>query len=261
MIIPQTPFLQAAVLQRDKVPTFQSYPFNLPCIAGLNRLELHPAVTFFVGENGSGKSTLLEALAVKLDMNAEGGAHGLHFASHDTHSPLHKYLRLERSFGVRPTDGCFLRAESFYNVATELERIEREFPGKSPFYAYGGKSLHAQSHGESFLAFLINRLQGGGIYLFDEPEAALSPQRQLSVLAYLHRLVHHHSQLIIATHSPILLAYPQAWIYQFSESGIARVDYTDTEHYRVTRDFLNRHERMTHILLADEEDDLKKTER
>ena len=122
---------------------------------------------------------------------------------------------------------------------------------------YGGKSLHAQSHGEAFLSLLANRLQGGGIYLFDEPEAALSPQRQLSVLTLLHRLVQHRSQLIIATHSPILLAYPQARIFQFSEAGIAEIKYTETEQYRITRDFLNRPERMLEILLAAEDEDLK----
>jgi predicted ATPase len=166
---------------------------------------------------------------------------------------------LERGFG-RPTDGFFLRAESLYNVASELERIEAEVPGKKPFHAYGGKSLHRQSHGESFLAVMKERLQGGGVYLFDEPEAALSPQRQLSVLALMHRLIYHQSQLIIATHSPILLAYPHARIYQFSENGIAEVKYTDTEHYQITKDFLNRHERMLELLLNTEDADLESTQ-
>lgn len=252
MIIPKHPFIRAVSLKRDEVPSFKRYPFSLPCISGLDRLELHPAVTFFVGENGSGKSTLLEAIAVKYGFNAEGGSKNFNFSTRPTHSELHDHLRIERGV-ARATDGYFLRAESFYNVASEVDELG--------VGGYGDRSLHAQSHGEAFLALMTNRFQGEGVYLLDEPEAALSPQRQLSVLAYLHRLVHHHSQLIIATHSPILLAYPQAWIYQFSDSGIARVDYTDTEHYRVTRDFLNRHERMTHILLADEEDDLKRTER
>lgn len=124
-------------------------------------------------------------------------------------------------------------------------------------HSYGGQSLHAQSHGESFLALLTNRLQGGGIYLFDEPEAALSPQRQLSVLPLLHRLVYHRSQLVIATHSPILLAYPHARILEFGEQGIREIAYADTEHFRITKDFLNRPERMLELLLGDEEADLQ----
>jgi predicted ATPase len=129
------------------------------------------------------------------------------------------------------------------------------------FAAYGGKSLHAQSHGEAFLALLTHRLQGGGLYLFDEPEAALSPQRQLAVLTLLHRLVYHRSQLIIATHSPILLSYPHARIFEFSEQGIKETTYTETEHFRVTRDFLHHHERMLDLLLGEEEADLIARER
>ncbi len=245
-------FLPAFRLMRDEVPDFSQYPFNIPAIRSLDRIELHPAVTFFVGENGSGKSTLLEALAVKLRFNAEGGSRNLDFATHETHSDLFDFLRLERRGHF--TDGWFLRAESFYNVATQLEHL-------GPTISYGGKSLHDQSHGEAFLALLANRLQGDGIYLFDEPEAALSPQRQLSVLTLLHRLVYHRSQLVIATHSPILLAYPHARISEFGDHGIREIAYTETEHYRITKDFLNRHERMLDILLDEEELDLKSKER
>lgn len=252
MIIPKYPFIKAVCLKRDAVPGFERYPFHLPCVRDLTRLELHPAVTFFVGENGAGKSTLLEAIAVKFGFNAEGGSKSFDFSTRETHSELYDYLFLDRGV-ARATDGYFLRAESFYNVASQVDSLG--------VGGYGDKSLHAQSHGEAFLSLVTNRFQGEGVYLLDEPEAALSPVRQMSVLSYLHRLVYHHSQLIIATHSPILLAYPQAWIYQFSESGIARVNYTDTDHYRVTKDFLNRHERMTEILLEDEECDLRKTER
>jgi predicted ATPase len=257
-------FLNAVRLERDAVENFDKYPFCVPAIRHLHSLEFHPAVTFFVGENGSGKSTLLEALAIKIGFSAEGGDGRLQFSTRDTHSPLHEYLQLERVFGRRNTDSYFLRAESFYNVASELEKIEEEFPSKNPkgpFRAYGGKSLHAQSHGEAFLALLTNRLQGDGIYLFDEPEAALSPQRQLSVLTLLHRLVYHQSQVIIATHSPILLAYPNAKIYQFTSDGISEIKYTDTEHYQITKDFLNRHERMLEILFSAEDADLKSKER
>jgi predicted ATPase len=252
-------YFEAVKLVRDQVENFEVYPFSIPSIRHLHRLEFHPAVTFFIGENGSGKSTLLEAIAVKAGFSAEGGDRQLQFGTHDTHSPLHDCLTLERSFG-RPTDGFFLRAESFYNVASELEKIEQEFPAKKPFHAYGGTSPHRQSHGESFLAVLKERLQGGGVYLFDEPEAALSPQRQLSVLTLLHRLVHHQSQLIIATHSPILLAYPHAVIYEFSEAGIKQMNYTDTEHFTITRDFLNRHERMLQLLIEAEDADFEATQ-
>lgn len=251
-------YFEAVRLEREAVSGFDGYPFSIPSIRHLHRLEFHPAVTFFIGENGSGKSTLLEAIAVKAGFSAEGGDKQLQFRTHDTHSPLHDCLKLERAFG-RPTDGFFLRAESFYNVASQLEQIEDSTPSAVPFRAYGGKSPHRQSHGESFLAVLKERLQGGGVYLFDEPEAALSPQRQLSVLTLMHRLVYHQSQLIIATHSPILLAYPHARIYQFSEDGIAEVKYTDTEHYQITKDFLNRHERMLQILLEAEDADLEAT--
>src|SRR5580658_2893040 len=246
-------FLNAVRLERTRVESFEAYPFSVPAIRYLERLEFHPAVTFFIGENGSGKSTLLEAIAVKLGFNAEGGSKNFNFSTRETHSSLHESIRVERGTG-HATDNFFLRAESFYNLASEIDNLGVE-------YGYGKKSLHQQSHGEAFLALLTNRLQGDGIYLFDEPEAALSPQRQLSVLALLHRLVYHRSQIIIATHSPILLAYPNARIYQFAADGITEVKYTDTEHYQVTRDFLNQHERMLEILLSAEDEDLKSKER
>lgn len=246
-------FVKAIRLERDLVGKFDEYPFCIAAIRHLHRLEFHPAVTFFIGENGSGKSTLLEALAIKLGYNAEGGGKNFDFATRETHSCLHEFLRLERGIG-HATDGYFLRAESFYNLASQIEDLGVE-------YGYGKKSLHAQSHGEAFLALLLNRLQGDGVYLFDEPEAALSPQRQLSVLTLLHRLVYHQSQLVIATHSPILLAYPNARIYHFTEGGRAEVKYTETEHYQVTKDFLNRHERMLEVLLTAEDEDLRSKER
>jgi predicted ATPase len=246
-------FMNAVRLEREAVERFDEYPFCVPAVRHLNRLEFHPAVTFFVGENGSGKSTLLEAIAVKLGFNAEGGGKNFDFATRMTHSNLHEFIRVERGIG-HPTDNYFLRAESFYNLATQIEDLGVQF-------GYGEKSLHAQSHGEAFLSLLTNRLQGDGVYLFDEPEAALSPQRQLSVLTLIHRLVHHQSQMIIATHSPILLAYPNALIYQFGENGIEAIKYTETGHYQITKDFLNRHERMVEILISEENDDLKSKER
>lgn len=240
------PFIRALRLQRDRVASFDVYPFSLPAIRRLDRLELHPHVTFFVGENGSGKSTLLEAIAVKSGFNAEGGSRNFRFATTETHSVLNTALLLERN-ARRPTDGFFLRAESFYTLANEIDRLDREGPGFVEFY--GGASLHEQSHGEAFLSLLKHRLRGNGLYLFDEPEAALSPTRQLSVLVLLHDLVLNASQLIIATHSPILLAYPFARIIEVSANGLRQVEYAETEHFQVTRDFLLRHERMLAHLL------------
>jgi predicted ATPase len=240
-------FIQGLRIDHVVAEGASSYALKIPAIQKTERLNLHPRVTFFIGENGSGKSTLLEAIAVKMGYNAEGGGRNFDFATRETHSDLHRFMTLERG-PAHPTDGFFLRAESFYNLASQVDDL-----GVS---GYGKKTLHAQSHGESFLALLANRLRGDGVYLFDEPEVALSPQRQLSVLTLLHRLVHHRSQLIIATHSPILLAYPDAVIYEFSERGIHPVHYTATEHFQITKDFLNRHERMLDILLGEEDRDL-----
>jgi len=239
-------------LRRDIVESFEAYPFCLPAVRSLDKLVLHPNVTFFVGENGSGKSTLLEALAVSLGFNAEGGSKNFHFGTRRSHSELHRYLRVAK--GVkRPRDGYFLRAESFFNVATEIEHLDDE-PGFDPpiIDSYGGRSLHEQSHGESFFALLMERFNGRGLYILDEPEAALSPQRQLAVLSRLHDLVLDDSQFVIATHSPILMAYPDAWIYQCGDDGLSRIAYQDTEHYRVTRDFLASPERMLKALMERE---------
>jgi predicted ATPase len=243
-------YLAEVGLRRDTVPSFDTYPFSLPAVRPLERLELHPAVTFFVGENGSGKSTLLEAIAVACGFNAEGGSRNFNFGTRESHSQLHRHLRLARGL-PRPRDGFFLRAESFFNVATEIERLDAQ-PAKAPPVgtAYGERSLHEQSHGESFLSLLLHRFRGEGLYLLDEPEAALSPSRQLAVITRIHDLVQARSQFIIATHSPILMAYPHAYIYAFSPAGIQRVAYEATEHYRITRDFLANPERMLRVLLA-----------
>ena len=246
-------------LRREDVPSFDRYPFALPAVYHLDALQLHPQVTFFVGENGSGKSTLLEAIAVAWGFNPEGGTKNFRFGTRASHSELERYLRLSKGVPT-PGDGFFLRAESFFNVATEIERLDTE-PAPAPpvIDSYGGKSLHEQSHGESFMALLLNRFGGKGLYLLDEPEAALSPQRQLAVLSRIHDLVMDDSQFIIATHSPILLAYPNATIYSFSVDGIKKLDYYETEHYQVTGDFLIDPKRMLNRLLEPSDKPLQPT--
>lgn len=243
-------FVFHLALQRDKVESFERYPFNLAAVRTLDRLELHPKVTFFVGENGSGKSTLLEALAVAMGFNAEGGSRNFHFGTRASHSVLHEVLRVAKGF-KQPRDGWFLRAESFFNVATEIEKLD-EAPAFGPpiIDSYGGRSLHEQSHGESFLKLLNERFGGRSLFILDEPEAALSPQRQLDALARLHELVRQGSQFVIATHSPILMAYPDAWVYRFDADGIHRVGYEDTAHFRVMRDFMADPERSLRDLFA-----------
>ncbi|GGY72847.1 AAA family ATPase [Pseudoduganella plicata] len=242
-------------LRRDSVPDFDRYPFHLPVVRHLQVLTFHPAVTFIVGENGSGKSTLLEAIAVALGFNAEGGSRNFNFGTRASHSVLHEYIQVARGFR-RPRDGYFLRAESFFNVATNIEALDEEPQGGPPVISYhGGRSLHEQSHGESFMALLTHRFGPKGLYVMDEPEAALSPQRQLAVLARIHQLVKQGSQFIIATHSPILMAYPDAKIYSCTADGLRRTDYEDTEHYQVMRDFLANPQRMLEVLLADGKQD------
>jgi predicted ATPase len=242
-------FLTRATLRRDKVPSFSDFPFSIPAIGGLDYLEFDRPVTFFVGENGAGKSTLLEAIAIGMGLNPEGGSRNFRFATRESHSGLSNALRLSRSVR-RVRDSFFLRAESYFNVATEIEALDREpAPGPLIIDSFGGKSLHEQSHGESFFALFLNRLRGNGLYFFDEPEAALSPTRQLSFLSRLHDLVKDGSQFFIATHSPILMAYPDAAIFAFENGPPRRIDYRDTEHYGVTRTFLNDTERMLDILL------------
>lgn len=240
-------------LKRDAVPDFAAYPFSLPAVKHLDVLKFHPAVTFIVGENGTGKSTLLEAIAVALGFNAEGGSRNFHFDTRASHSALHEYITIAKGYR-RPQDGFFLRAESFFNVATYIEQLDEDAEGgPRVIKSYGGNSLHEQSHGESFMALLTQRFRGQGLYVLDEPEAALSPQRQLAALSRIHQLVKAGAQFIIATHSPILMAYPDARIYACLPDGLRRTDYTDTEHYQVTHDFLTNPQRMLDVLLADED--------
>lgn len=237
MILKQ--FLYSAIIKYDDIP-LDEYPFNLPFIATLN-LKFHPNVTFIVGENGIGKSTLLEALAIKMGFNPEGGTKFINFATRESHSELYRYLRLYKNHR-HPENHFFLRAESFFNVATTIDSV-------NAIHNYGGKSLHEQSHGESFFSLFMHRFGKDGFYILDEPEAALSPNRQMSMLVRIKQLIDQNCQFIIATHSPILLSYPDAIIYQINEKGIEKVAYEDTEIYTTTKYFLNNYKSMHNQLL------------
>jgi predicted ATPase len=250
----QRPYLREVSLKRDDVASYDAYPFCIPAVRELYGLEFHRDVTFIVGENGCGKSTLLEGIAAAWGFNPEGGTVNFRFSTRASHSDLYNYLRLVKSIH-RPKDGFFLRAESFFNVATDIERMDAEpASGARVINSYGGRSLHEQSHGESFLALMLHRFGGNGLYILDEPEAALSPTRQLAVLRRINQLIEDQSQFIIATHSPILMAYPGAKIYLLDGTGFTEVRYEDTEHYAVTKDFLNDPERVLRRLLADDDD-------
>lgn len=243
-------FLIDIILKTNEIEDASVYPFCLNAFRNLNRLRLHPKVTFFVGENGSGKSTFLEAIAIASGFNPEGGTRNFSFSTRNSHSSLDKYIRCSRGI-KKPKDGYFLRAESFYNVATEIEALDREFSFGPPIIdSYGGKSLHEQSHGESFLALLMKRFSGNSLFILDEPEAALSPSRQMTMICRMHELAGQNCQFLIATHSPILMAYPEADILVLGEDGIVKTDYKETDHYRVMKSFINNPEGMLRHLLA-----------
>ncbi|MGH3622135.1 MAG: AAA family ATPase [Sciscionella sp.] len=231
------------------------YPFTLPAVAQLARsggLTLAPGVTFVVGENGTGKSTLVEAIAVAAGFNPEGGSQNFRFATRASESSLGDHLIL--TWGTaKPRTGFFLRAESYYNVASEIERLDRD-PGSPPLLpAYGGVSPHERSHGESFVDLVTYRFGPGGLYLLDEPEAALSVRGCMAVLARLAELAGQGCQIVVATHSPILLALPGATIYEIAEDGeTERVDYDQALPVRLTRDFLAAPDRFLRYLLTED---------
>ena len=219
-----------------------SYLHEIPAIRSLERLEFRERVAFFVGENGSGKSTLLEAIAVAGGFNAEGGTRNYAFSTYDSHSELSRTLRLIRG-PKRAAWGYFLRAESFYNVATAEENYA-ELPEMSAGY-------HRQSHGESFLSVVQRNLRPGGLYLFDEPEAALSPQRQLTLLCEVYRAAREGAQFVIATHSPILLGLPGAEIFSFDGGMVRECAYDEVESVQVMKLFMNRREQILRALLEE----------
>ena len=235
-------YLDTMRIVRELPP--EAYYAALPVVRALRGMDFfrfNAPVTMFVGENGSGKSTLIEALANKFKINAEGGTKGRYFSTKYAAPGLAKYIEVEK--GETAIDPYFMRAESLYNLASYID-------AKGDTDDYGGRSLHEQSHGESFLSLIQNRLYRG-LCFFDEPEAALSPMRQMTFLAEMHRLVQAGSQLILATHSPIIMAFPGAELYELTEEGIELIAWEDTDHVRVMKRFLNNRQGMLRILFEE----------
>lgn len=222
-----------------------SYLYQLPIVKFLinnEELNLTKNISFFVGENGTGKSTLIEAIAIAFGFNPEGGTKNFNFSTNNSHSDLWKSITLSKLHV--PKDGFFLRSESFYNVASYIDKV-------GATHNYGAVSLHRQSHGESFLALVQNRFSGDGLYILDEPEAALSPMRLMTLMVEIDKLLKNNSQFIIATHSPVLLTFPNAEIFEFSDIGIKIVSYEETEHFQVTKRFLENPNKMLRYLFND----------
>ncbi|HWO95853.1 MAG TPA: AAA family ATPase [Bacillus sp. (in: firmicutes)] len=239
-------YLKRITLLREDIPSIDCYPFSIPAIRNLQEIDLESNVTFFVGENGSGKSTLLEAIADKCDFNTAGGGRNNTYDVYASESVLGKYIRL--SWLPKITNGFFLRAESFYSFATHIDEVDT-----TGFENYGGRSLHKQSHGESFLSLFLHRFKGKAIYLLDEPEAALSPARQLTFLKIIHDLASkENAQFIIATHSPILLGYPNADILSFDNAQISKIEYEMTDHYQITKYFLQHREKFLSEIFSED---------
>lgn len=251
------PLLDKVKIDSTHVGDTNVYPFSLPIIKKLQEITFPSQVTFFVGENGTGKSTILEALASNAGFGPEGGSKNIHFKTSDENTyqgatSLAQCMRL--SWRKKPHDGYFFRAESFFNIANYLDGVARIDRGRA-YASYGGKSLHEQSHGESFLSFFKNRMGNDGFFILDEPEAALSPQRQLSLMIIINEMCKNsQAQFIIATHSPILLAFPNATIYSCDSGELTSINYRDTNHYQITKQFLDNPEYYLHHILAPQED-------
>lgn len=232
-------FIQGVIFDWDKIDK-DSYLKGIRAFKGVEKLDFNKPITFFVGENGSGKSTLLEALAVAHGFNPEGGTKNYVFSTHDTHSELCDAIRIAKGYRKEKW-GYFLRAESFYNVATQ----EEEYAD----ITHPSAKYHEKSHGESFLALAQSQLRANGVYLFDEPEAALSPQRQLTLLMEIYECARRGAQFIIVTHSPILLGMPEAEIMTFDDGMIHSCEYEDTDSYQVTEMFINNRKQVLDRLL------------
>ena len=229
-----------------------SYLRSIPSLCSTERLDFNSNITFFVGENGTGKSTLLESIAIAYGFNPEGGNRNFNFSTMDSHSELHQVLTVIKGTS-RPRSNFFLRAESFYNVASKIEDYRDGDDYNAYYKSYGGKSLHEQSHGESFLSLIQNRFTSKGLYILDEPEAALSPQRQLTLLMLIYNLAQQGTQFLIASHSPILLGTPGASILSFDNGGIREISYEETESYQITELFINSRQLLLNNLLRPEE--------
>ncbi len=247
--------LKKITLLRDRVDKWESYPFTVATINSLHELVLRSRICFFAGENGTGKSTLLEAIAAHYGFGPEGGNRNF---SNDTTASNHSVDLLVRalrlSFDKRTGAGYFLRAESFFNTASYIDNLDQEASGSPPISAsYGGRSLHACSHGETFFTLLDLKFRRNGLFLLDEPEAALSPQRQLALLVLIHDVLlkHKDAQFIISSHSPILLGYPKAQILSFDGGSIHEVDYEETSSAQIVRHFVNERERFLGELLKE----------
>jgi predicted ATPase len=241
-------YIKSVSLKKERIASYDPFPLNLPVIRNFQEIRFHPNVTYIIGENGMGKSTLLEGIAIALGFNPEGGTLNFNFSSYNSHSNLDEYLRLVKGVN-RAKDSFFFRAETYYNVATNIEELDKEpLSGPKIIDSFGGKSLHEQSHGESFFAAFRERFYGNGLYILDEPEAALSPLRQMSLLARINELVNEGSQFIISTHSPIIMAYPQAKIIQLTEDGMNESRLEDTNHYSMMKQFFENRDRLLHHL-------------
>lgn len=240
-------YIRGIYLNRDRISSYDHFPLDLPVIRHLQEVAFHPSVTYVIGENGMGKSTLLEGIAIAYGFNPEGGTLNFNFSNYDSHSNLDEYLRLKKGV-YKPKDHFFFRAETFYNLATNIEELDREASGPKIIDSFGGKSLHQQSHGESFFSAFVERFQGNGLYILDEPEAALSPLRQISMLARINELVKQGSQFIISTHSPIIMAYPDAKILQISDEGMNEVTLEESNHYLLMKQFFEDKDRLLHHL-------------